>query len=142
MEKTTIYYVDDDSDDLQYFADAAAHLGKEIILYNVGFDMLQAIQTPPFPSIVFLDLNMPEITGFEILKFIKNNSSYKKLPVVILSTSNNPRDIDVSWNLGASYFIVKNGKYEAFQQSLEYVIGIDWKNFKRDRENFVHKNPE
>ena len=140
MDKITIYYVDDDKDDLQYFAEATSHLNIEVVLYNVGFDMLQAIATPPYPAILFLDLNMPEITGFEILKFIKNNSSYKDLPIVILSTSSSVRDIDVSWELGASLFIIKTGKYIEVQKSLEYVIGIDWNTFKRDSDTFVYKD--
>lgn len=61
----------------------------------------------PRPSLIMLDLNLPGTDGKEVLAEIKQDADLKTIPVVILSTSSNPKDIDVCYRYGVSGYMVK-----------------------------------
>jgi len=65
-------------------------------------------QNSPKPDIVVLDLNLPLLTGIEVLNAIKANSSTSAMPVVVLSVSDQPRDIQKAFDLGACAYLVKS----------------------------------
>ena len=109
MTNLTIFYTDDDEDDLSIFADAVESLPEKIQLntYNGGDKLLTAIYNPPpKPHVIFLDLNMPGKTGFDVLAELRN-SDKKDIPVIIFSTSNEPGIIERCLTLGANLFITK-----------------------------------
>ncbi len=74
---------------------------------------LSSLQTK-FPRLILLDLNLPGLGGREILRQLKSSDLYAQVPVVVLSTSNNPRDIQACYRLGASGFICKPLGLDAF----------------------------
>lgn len=76
-------------------------------------------------KVVFLDLKLPKMNGWEILAAIKSNKATKTLPVVILTSSNHIQDIKKSYELGANSYIVKPVLYEQFQEVLK-TIGYYW----------------
>ncbi len=147
----TILMADDDEDDHILVRDALAesqlpidlHIvsnGEELLnyLYNRGLysDKSQA----PRPGLILLDLNMPKKNGLEVLKDIKTDPILRRIPVIVLSTSNDQQDIYQTYDLGANSFITKPvtfaalveimkniGKYwfEIVQLPLENVRGID-----------------
>jgi CheY-like chemotaxis protein len=59
------------------------------------------------PDLIILDLNIPILTGFEVLDVIKSNSDLGMIPVIVMSTSENPADINAAYSIGASCYIVK-----------------------------------
>jgi CheY-like chemotaxis protein len=61
----------------------------------------------PLPCLILLDLNLPTRSGFEVLKWIRQHPTYKKLVVVVFSASALPKDIDMAYELGANSYIVK-----------------------------------
>jgi CheY-like chemotaxis protein len=61
----------------------------------------------PRPSVICLDLNLPGTDGREVLTQIKQDETLKQIPVVIFTTSNNPRDIELCYQYGASGYIIK-----------------------------------
>lgn len=65
-------------------------------------------------GIILLDLNLPGITGIKVLEYIKSNKRLKKIPVIVLTTSNDERDIDKCYSLGANTFIQKPVDFEKF----------------------------
>jgi two-component system, response regulator len=69
----------------------------------------EATQTP---GIIFLDLNMPGLDGRKTLKIIKENETTKRIPVVILTTSSDPKDVDQCYAMGASTYIQKPVSFE------------------------------
>ena len=71
--------------------------------------------------VLFLDIRMPKVDGLEVLKKIKSTPDLKKLPVVMLTTSNSPSDIDLCYDLGCSIYIVKPVEYENFSDALRKV---------------------
>ena len=77
------------------------------------------------PCIVLLDLNMPKMDGAEFLKIVKADKALKKIPVVILTTSNSDRDVIESFELGAAGYMVKSVDYEKFVETIR-VIDMYW----------------
>lgn len=77
------------------------------------------------PCVVLLDLNMPKMNGVEFLKIAKNDPSLKKIPVVVLTTSNEERDIVESFKLGVAGYIVKPVDYRKFVEAIR-TIDLYW----------------
>lgn len=70
------------------------------------------------PLLILLDLNLPGIDGYEILRRLKGNVKTKKIPVVVLTTTDNPREIEKCYELGCNVYITKPVEYEAFAESI------------------------
>jgi hypothetical protein len=68
----------------------------------------------PLPIVILLDLNMPKVSGLEVLKVIKSHPDFKMIPVVILTTSSESSDIKTAYQLGANSYIVKPVNFEKF----------------------------
>jgi CheY-like chemotaxis protein len=92
-----------------------------ISLANNGNEALSVLENS-FPDIILLDLNMPEITGIEFLKIVKNNSKIKHIPIIVLTTSNNDKDIKECYKLGVSSYVLKSLKYEDYKIEINAII--------------------
>ena len=77
------------------------------------------------PLLVLLDVNLPVMSGLEVLKFIKTNAHLKKLLVVMLTTSSEHRDLEQAYELGANSYIIKPVDFEKFSD-LVAQIGMYW----------------
>ncbi len=76
----------------------------------------------PLPSIIVLDLNLPLIDGREVLRRIKQDNHLKLIPVVVFTTSNNPRDIEDCYQNGADRYIVKPIDFEQLKKDVESIL--------------------
>jgi len=74
---------------------------------------LEASGNPP-PCIILLDLNMPVMSGLEFLRHVKQHPRWRRIPVVVLTTSEEPQDRDASFDLGAAGFLPKCQDYGRF----------------------------
>ena len=72
--------------------------------------------TYPLPKVIFLDIKMPKVNGFELLEWLKHTGSLKRIPVVMVSSSPIQRDIDRAYELGASAYVVKPVRNEELQK--------------------------
>lgn len=138
-----IFYTDDDFEDVEMFIDAASETSDQIqvtIQGNGNELLLQLKNPPPFPTMIFLDLNMPVKNGYEVLKEIKESAHLKNFPVVIFTTSNHASAIEITRNLGASLFIPKPSSFFSLINILKYVLAIDWKTFIPSEKNFVYRD--
>jgi DNA-binding response OmpR family regulator len=125
----TIFYTDDDREDLFNFQEAVNDIQADITLLTMdhGDELLNALHTPPpSPNIIFLDLNMPGKSGFELLKEIKTSERFAGYPVVIFSTSDDPKTISATRDLGADLYITKPTSFPALKKAIQYSINIDW----------------
>lgn len=77
-----------------------------------------AAKRPNAPMLILLDLNLPEMDGFQILELIKKDTQTKLIPVIILTTTDNPREIERGYALGCNVYVTKPVEYEAFAESI------------------------
>ncbi|MAQ74961.1 MAG: response regulator [Aquimarina sp.] len=87
----------------------------KLSLSHNGEEALEKLSTHNFiPDIILLDLNMPKMNGLEFLKILKSDQHLKYIPVIILSTSNNIRDLKRCYEEGIAGYMVKPLKYEDY----------------------------
>lgn len=102
--------------------------GDEALAYLFESVLPSAGPSNPLPGMILLDLNMPGTDGKEVLKKIKTNSKLKTIPVIVLTTSSDERDIESCYNKGANSYIVKpvetNGLLNAISRLKEYWFEI------------------
>ncbi len=79
----------------------------------------------PTPGLVLLDLKLPDLDGFEVLKIIKQDETYKEIPIVMLTTSRNTEDVKKALQLGANDYIVKPVAWEEFERKVR-KLGKYW----------------
>ncbi len=75
------------------------------------------------PDIILLDLNMPRMSGLEFLKILKEDESFKYLPTIILTTSENRADLLECYRIGIAGYVIKPLKYEDYEYRLKQVFG-------------------
>jgi len=71
------------------------------------------------PLLILLDLNLPVLDGYQVLKIIKKDERTKRIPVVMLTTTDNPGEVARCYELGCSVYITKPVDYEAFSQAIQ-----------------------
>ena len=97
--------------------------GEEVIAYLKGEGKFADRYEYPLPGLLLLDLKMPKKNGFEVLEWIRQQPFLKRLRVVVLTTSDNPSDIDRAYELGANSFIVKPLEQQQFLEVTEAIKG-------------------
>ncbi|CAN1210608.1 response regulator [Tumidithrix helvetica PCC 7403] len=104
------------------------HADNPLHVRNDGEDALEFLRDPnnPTPGLILLDLNMPRMNGLEFLKILKADPNWRKIPVVILTTSREEQDRLVSFELSAAGYIVKPLEYPDFVEKL-LVIYNYWR---------------
>lgn len=133
MEKpSSILLVEDNPMDVELIIDAfkearlaneihVARGGKEAIAYLFGEGEYADRRQYPLPDIVLLDLKMPGIDGHEVLRQIKNTEKLKRLPVIILTSSNEEGDRAMSYDNGANSYLVKPVSFDDFLNVVQTV---------------------
>jgi len=79
-------------------------------------------ETKPKPCVILLDLNMPKMNGMEFLKVIKAHPELKTIPIIVLTTSREKRDVLESFELGAAGYMVKPVDYSKFVETLGSIM--------------------
>ena len=81
--------------------------GEEAVAYLKGSGKFSNRSEYPLPSLLLLDLKMPRIDGFEVLKWIRQESPWKTLVVIVLTSSTSESDMNQAYSLGANAYIIK-----------------------------------
>lgn len=120
-----ILLVEDDSIDVLTVKRALKDLEvtSELVPTGDGEEALAYLQDDrnSKPSVILLDLNMPKMNGMEFLKIIKSDDVLKKIPVIVLTTSNSEQDIAKSFELGAAGYMVKSVDYKRFMETIKTI---------------------
>lgn len=131
-ELPIIMLVEDNVDDYEATVRSfkQAHLDNPIHWCKNGKEALESLRRKGStnPGLILLDLNMPGIDGRKVLAQVKQEPALKKIPVVILTTSADEKDVDQCYELGASTYIQKpvdfEGLVEAISRIKDYWFGI------------------
>jgi CheY-like chemotaxis protein len=141
MNQPVIFYADDDIDDLLLFREAADDFPGTVITFENGDKMVSSLQDfMPKPSIIFVDLNMPLKSGFEVVREIRQSEHFHHIPVIVLSTASDHFNVDKVRRCGADYYIPKPSSFSKLRSSLQYALSIDWRNFNPPADGFLHQH--
>lgn len=99
--------------------------GREALDYLFGTGQYADRDVRDVPTVVLLDLKLPKVDGLEVLKEIRANEGTRSLPVVILTSSNQERDIASSYELGANSYIRKPVNFTQFTEAVR-TLGLYW----------------
>ena len=120
-----VLLAEDDADDRELFIEALSVVDPSIRVETVdtGEKLINHLNDAIlFPNWIFLDLNMPKKNGVECLQEIKKNEKIRAIPVIIYTTSVNAKDVDATYEAGASYFIRKPNSFRELTQLLERLV--------------------
>jgi CheY-like chemotaxis protein len=131
-----ILIADDDSDDQEMIRDALkeSHLLNELFFVQNGEELLDFLNNKqnytdskkfPQPGLILLDLNMPRMDGREALRKIKSDPNLRRIPVVVLTTSEAEEDVFKTYNLGVNSFITKPVTFDGLVRVMS-DIGRYW----------------
>jgi CheY-like chemotaxis protein len=129
MKSFKILLVEDNQGDILLTKEAFEESNKEceIFVVNDGQEAINFLeQIPPYsnieaPNLILLDINLPKINGHEVLKYIKSNSTLKKIPVIMLTTSSSEKDINECYSNYANCYITKPNDVADFFKIIENV---------------------
>lgn len=129
-EPVKVMLADDDKDDQETFGEALreTEIPAELTTVDSGQELLDTLKdtSEPNPDIIFLDLNMPVRNGNEILAEIKKDAALKEIPTVMLSTSENVKDVEESFNAGANLYVRKPYSFKNFILMLKKIFLLKW----------------
>lgn len=130
MQSITILMADDDEEDRMLTRKAfdLNRVGNDLRFVEDGEDLLDYLYrrgkyqeegSAPRPGIILLDLNMPRLDGREALEIIKRDPSLRRIPVVVMTTSEADQDIARSYDLGANSYVTKPVTFESLAQVIK-----------------------
>ncbi len=93
--------------------------GQEALDYIYNNEKYKNVKDATTPDLILLDIGLPKISGFDVLKKLKEDSNLKHIPVVMLTSSKNEEDIVKSYDYGASSYIPKPVSYEEFEKVVD-----------------------
>ena len=127
-QRVTILLVEDDPGHARLIEKnlRRANIANDIVVLSNGQQAVDYLfgqgeyagQTHPMPLLVLLDLNMPVLDGYQVLERIKTDEAKKRIPVVILTTTNNDHEVTRCYNLGCNVYVTKPVDYQQFSQAI------------------------
>lgn len=133
MDEKLLILIAEDSEDDSYLVKYAlrkaglpnpTHIstdGEDVIRYLKAEGPYADRSTYPFPRVLIIDLKMPRLSGFDVLRWIKENDKCSVIPTIVLTSSAMPGDVKEAYRLGANAFLVKRGNLGDLQHLLECI---------------------
>lgn len=128
MNENHILLVEDNPDDrdLTMRALRKNFIGNHVAFAEDGAEALRHLEeTATLPELVLLDLKLPKVDGLEVLRALRSNPRTRHVPVVVLTSSDEERDLVDSYELGANSYIRKPVDFEQFQEAVR-ILGLYW----------------
>lgn len=123
----TILLIDDDRDDCALFKEALHEVNPSIQL--VCLNTASAIPETVVevnPDLIFLDINMPRVNGFECLKILYESVTKFRMPIIMYSNSGNIKEINIAYALGATLYLQKPSGYLKLIESIRGILNLSW----------------
>jgi len=127
--------VEDDSKDVELTLTALEeyNLANEVVVTRDGEQALDylycrgvyKLRSPENPAVILLDLKLPKVDGLEVLKKIKSDNRLKLIPVVVLTSSKEEKDMVASYKLGVNAYVVKPVEFHEFVNAIR-ELGVFW----------------
>ena len=95
--------------------------GEEATHYLGGHGKYADRSVYPLPKLIVMDIKMPRMTGFDVLEWIKHDGTLRRVPVVIVSSSDRSEDIDRAYELGANAYMIKPVDFRAVEHLFECI---------------------
>lgn len=125
MNQLNILLIEDDMIEVMKLNRVIAklNLNHSITEANNGEVALKILnKKKQLPDIILLDLNMPKINGIEFLKLLKADERLRYIPTIILTTSNNQKDLLACFTIGVAGYVLKPLKYEEYTSKIEKIL--------------------
>lgn len=125
VKSLNILLVEDDAIEIMKFNRVLnkLDLNHKIIETNDGVEAIERFKNKEIiPSIIILDLNMPKLNGVEFLTVLKSDDVLKYIPVIILSTSSNYKDMMECYKIGIAGYILKPLKYDDYVERIKKLL--------------------
>ena len=130
LNKVDIFLVEDNEDFSFLIEKAIDHIDKDLSLKVVdnGFSALEVLkhynQEGTRPRIILLDLNLPGLSGLYLLREIKEIDFFKQVPIILFTTSDNPKDVRTATEYGANAYVTKPHGYVALIDCLRSLFNF------------------
>jgi CheY-like chemotaxis protein len=144
-----ILMVEDDPKDVELTLVALEdyHLANEMIVLGDGAEALDylycrgnfASRTSENPAVLLLDLKLPKVDGLEVLQQIKSDEKLRMIPVVVLTSSREERDMVASYKLGVNAYVVKPVDFHEFVNAIK-ELGVFWAVINQPPPGSIKKN--
>lgn len=131
----TILLVEDNPKDVELTLEALAEnsLANKVSVVRDGVEALEylrcegkyKLRKASNPAVILLDIKMPRLDGIEVLRSIRGDAALKRIPVVILTTSREEKDLINTYDLGVNAYVVKPASFEQFVKAIKQ-IGCFW----------------
>jgi two-component system response regulator len=129
MNRSRIALVEENADDEALMLRALKKHGvaNDIVVLRDGVEALAFLLAPdqPLPQMVLLDLNLPRVNGLEVLQRLRAEPRTKLMPIVILTSSNEERDLIEGYRLGANSYVRKPVDFVQFSEAV-HQLGLYW----------------
>jgi CheY-like chemotaxis protein len=102
-----------------------AGIGNDLVMLNDGqkaidyFFHTDNIDIQHDKKLILLDLNLPKVDGYEILRRLKAQERTRTIPVIVLTTTDNPKEVDFCYELGCNVYITKPVEYDKFANAIQ-----------------------
>lgn len=135
LDLRTILLAEDSPMDIELTLEALAdhNLANSVVVVNDGVEAMEylrregayADREPGNPAVMLLDLKMPRMDGLEVLREVRSDPALKTLPIVILTSSREERDLAVAYSLGVNAYVVKPVDFADFIDAVT-KLGVFW----------------
>jgi two-component system response regulator len=133
MKSKSILLIEDNPSDIRLtqIALTKSHIANELVVVQDGQEALDYLFNPDmlarrdFPALILLDIKLPKVDGFEVLQQLRTHELTRRLPVVILTSSREERDVAAGYDLGVNSYIQKPVDFDQFVDAIQHM-GLYW----------------